>query len=122
MMARAAVSTSEAECTDAVVTLKMQTDLAHRRESMYECRAAAHPVRQDLGNLAQGGGVNVDRFTGELVTDLFRSTRIGHERPRSTHDFEKYHRLFRNRITVHKANATLSISQKNAAQSKTERH
>ncbi|CAB3670893.1 hypothetical protein LMG27174_02150 [Paraburkholderia rhynchosiae] len=35
MLARAAASTSEAECTDAVVTLKMQTNLAHRRESMY---------------------------------------------------------------------------------------
>ncbi|QNB17356.1 hypothetical protein G5S35_37735 [Paraburkholderia tropica] len=55
MMARAAASTLKAECTDAVMTFKVRTDLAHRRESMYECRAAAHPVRQHLGDLAQRG-------------------------------------------------------------------
>ena len=47
MMASAAAGTSKAECTDAVVTLKMQTDLAHRRESMYGYKAAAHPVCQN---------------------------------------------------------------------------
>jgi hypothetical protein len=57
MMARAAVSTSEAECTDAVVTLKMQTDLAHRRESMYEYKTAAdtslrHHIKINLANRA----------------------------------------------------------------------
>ncbi|SFT84542.1 hypothetical protein SAMN05192563_1004339 [Paraburkholderia aspalathi] len=36
MMARAAASTSEAERMDAAVTLKMQTDLAHGQESLYE--------------------------------------------------------------------------------------
>ena len=55
MMARAAVSTSEAECTDAVVTLKMQTDLAHRRESMYEYRDATILSVNTLERLAQRG-------------------------------------------------------------------
>jgi hypothetical protein len=64
MMARAAVSTSEAECTDAVVTLKMQTDLAHRRESMYEYRGAAYPVRQSIGNPSAKEAVHIGGFGG----------------------------------------------------------
>ncbi len=54
MMARAAVSTSEAECTDAVVTLKMQTDLAHRRESMYGYKTAAFLSTSTQNFLANG--------------------------------------------------------------------
>jgi hypothetical protein len=65
MMARAAVSTSEAECTDAVVTLKMQTDLAHRRESMYEYRAATHSVCQNKRKLAQTGRVHIIAYDQE---------------------------------------------------------
>jgi hypothetical protein len=49
----------KAECTDAVVTLNMQTDLAHRRESMYGYRAATHPVRQTTRNPFATGGVHI---------------------------------------------------------------
>jgi hypothetical protein len=59
MMARAAASTLEAECTDAVVTLKMQTDLAHRRESMYGYRGAAILSVKTHEKLAQKGRVHI---------------------------------------------------------------
>jgi hypothetical protein len=74
MMARAAASTSEAECTDAVVTLKMQTDLAHRRESMYECRAATHPVHQNTRTSGAKGAVHVDKF-GTRFAHCAKATR-----------------------------------------------
>src|ERR1700686_3028893 len=61
----AAAGTSKAECTDAVVTLKMQTDLAHRRESVYGYRAAAHPVCQNTRKLAQTGRVHLNAHDQE---------------------------------------------------------
>jgi hypothetical protein len=70
MMARAAACTSEAECTDAVVTFKMQTDLAHRRESMYEYRFAAHPVCQNKRNIAQTGRVHIDVHDQERADEV----------------------------------------------------
>jgi hypothetical protein len=50
-------STSKAECTDAVETFEMHTDLAHRRESMYGYKTAAgtsfqHQIKIDLANWA----------------------------------------------------------------------
>jgi hypothetical protein len=50
-------STSKAECTDAVETFEMHTDLAHRRESMYGYKTAAdtslrHHMKINLANRA----------------------------------------------------------------------
>ncbi|CAB3808864.1 hypothetical protein LMG28614_06895 [Paraburkholderia ultramafica] len=73
MMARAAASTSEAECTDAVVTLKMQTDLAHRRESMYECRTATYPVTPHTRKTLATGGRSSSVCNG--LTNFYNPTK-----------------------------------------------
>jgi hypothetical protein len=55
-------STSKAECTDAVETFEMHTDLAHRRESMYGYKAATYPVKSEHKKTWRIGGVHINYY------------------------------------------------------------